>query len=376
MDLVCNLSIGENKESVLNIWIMSGLLLIQWISCIIATCHLIMLSRKTTATFKDFPTFTIVRPLHGNDYNTANNIYSTTTIEYPNYKNIFCFETAEDLALPSVYSCINYKNANRNKILIGYAAQFKNPKLANLAKSLPELDTDYVAFVDSNVLLKNNYLTSVLNIFSQTNAAVISAPPLAIEMKNLVACVEGAFLNTHQIRWQYVANFFGSTFAQGKNLILSTKFFKEIGGFEALDQVAEDAALTKLVRKNKQKMTLLYPTFTPLGPRKFADVWKRQLRWSKLRRITFCKEFLPEILLGILPFIISLYFCKFTLSTNLTLVCLFYAAEYYMALILSWPTSIGYILGCVIRDFLMPAIWCVSWFGKTIDWNGKIILVN
>jgi ceramide glucosyltransferase len=61
------------------------------------------------------------------------------------------------------------------------------------------------------------------------------------------------------------------------------------GGIRALaSEAAEDAASTKLVRKSGLRVRLVDRPFPqPLGYRAAAEVWRRQIRWARLRRDTF-----------------------------------------------------------------------------------------
>ena len=70
------------------------------------------------------------------------------------------------------------------------------------------------------------------------------------------------------------------------------------GGIAALGaEIAEDAASTKLVRRAGLSAHLVDAPFAqPLGPRRFRDVWARQLRWARLRRATFAPYFALELL--------------------------------------------------------------------------------
>ena len=69
------------------------------------------------------------------------------------------------------------------------------------------------------------------------------------------------------------------------------------GGIEALGaEIAEDAAATKLIQKAGLSAHLVDAPFVqPLGPRRWREVWARQVRWARLRRATFPLHFAPEL---------------------------------------------------------------------------------
>src|SRR5436305_3815439 len=56
---------------------------------------------------------------------------------------------------------------------------------------------------------------------------------------------------------------------------------------------------TKLVRAEGLKVHLVdMPFEQPLGRRGAREVWARQLRWARLRRVSFPLLFFPEVLVG------------------------------------------------------------------------------
>ena len=64
---------------------------------------------------------------------------------------------------------------------------------------------------------------------------------------------------------------------------------EQAGGIEALAlDLAEDAAATKVVDAQGLRVRLVDAPFgQPLGHRRAADVWNRQVRWARLRRASF-----------------------------------------------------------------------------------------
>src|SRR5262249_58434890 len=106
---------------------------------------------------------------------------------------------------------------------------------------------------------------------------------------NLWAELECAFLNTHEARWQYVADSIGLGFAQGKSMLWRREILERAGGIEALGmELAGDAASTKLVRGTGLRVRLVDRPFQqPLGARTLTEGWNRQLRWARFRPASF-----------------------------------------------------------------------------------------
>src|SRR5262249_43698111 len=152
---------------------------------------------------------------------------------------------------------------------------------------------------DSNVLMPRDYIQRLLSTWIPGTGLVCS-PPAGSRPSNFWAELECGFLNTHEARWQYVADSIGLGFAQGKSMLWRRELLERGGGIEALGrELAEAAASTKLVRAMGLRVRLVDRPFEqPLGVRTASEVWNRQLRWARLRRASFKAFFVPEILTG------------------------------------------------------------------------------
>src|SRR5262249_61405946 len=138
------------------------------------------------------------------------------------------------------------------------------------------------------------------------DAGFVASPPIGSRPQGFWAEIECTFLNTYQARWQYIVDSFGNGFAQGKSMLWRREDLERAGRIAALgNEVAEDAAATKIVRAAGLKVRLVdWPFAQPLGRRSASEVWNRQLRWARLRRASFFVHFLPELLAGgIVPMI-------------------------------------------------------------------------
>ena len=95
--------------------------------------------------------------------------------------------------------------------------------------------TDVVAFVDSNVLLPRDYLKVMMACWDE-ETGMISVPAVGAAPGSFWAETECAILNTHQARWQLVADTCGMGFAQGKNLMFRKSVLDPLGGIAVLAQ--------------------------------------------------------------------------------------------------------------------------------------------
>jgi ceramide glucosyltransferase len=113
----------------------------------------------------------------------------------------------------------------------------------------------------------------------------------------------------------------------------------------------------------------------PLGYRTAAEVWRRQLRWARLRRDTFRFYFVPEIAAGGIP---PLAACAiFAASTEWPVAgaltafgAIWYGAEAALAYAAGWHLSWRSPFLWLLRDLLLPILWSASWLGNDFVWRG------
>ena len=152
----------------------------------------------------------------------------------------------------------------------------------------------------------------------------------------------------------------------------------QAGGLRALAQeTAEDAASTKVVRAAGKRVRLVdCPFGQPLGHRTAAEVWRRQLRWARLRRDSFVLCYAPEIFSGgLIP--IALSGVAATLAGVSPLGCMaafalfWYGSEAVLTYAARWPLSLSTPFAWILRDALLPLLYTAGWFGSGIVWRGN-----
>ncbi|MCA3555339.1 glycosyltransferase [Aestuariivirga sp.] len=327
---------------------------------------------RTATPPRQRPPTTLVRPLCGLEPFSGDTLRSTFAIRYPDYEILFCVEDAADPVIPLVRAELARHPGRNARLLIGVDAVGANPKLNNMAKGFRQSSHGHIVFVDSNVFTPPDYLDQLMQTM-ETGAGMVSAPPVGLLPEGFWAELECAFLNSYQARMQYAVDTLGLGFAQGKTL-----FFRRAdldnGGFALLaSEPAEDAAATKMMRARGQRIRLAGPFPQLVGPRSAAQVWKRQVRWARLRRASFPLLFAPEILAGSLPPLVILLIGLHLLGLSLPLpAAIFLAAWYIPELLLlrfaGWPRSFTAIL---LRDALLPLVFIVGCAGSRFEWHGK-----
>jgi ceramide glucosyltransferase len=323
----------------------------------------------------------ILRPVCGLEPRIEATLASSFGIDHPDYEVIFCVSAADDPVVPMVERLVRDHPEVPCRLLIGAGGHGRNPKLDNLLKGWDAASHDWVVISDSNVMIPPNYLDRLFARWSE-RCLVVCSPPVAVDLEGPAAELEAAFLNTFQARWQLAGDELGCGFTQGKTMLLRRSDLAPEGGLAALArEVAEDAAATKLARRLGRVVRVVdRPFFQPLGRRDFAGVWRRQLRWARLRRLSFPGVFCLELPAGGLwPALLAGALAVAGIvpwTAVMVLPVLWYGAEALLAHAFGWPLRARSPLFWIARDLLLPVLWSRAWMVKDYEWRGHPVDVR
>ncbi len=324
---------------------------------------------------------TIIRPVCGIENCIEQTLRSTFHLDHARYEVLICVASASDPVIPLVRRLIDEHPHVPARLLIGNARIGTNPKLNNMAKGWDAAAGDWILMADSNVLMPRDYIQRLLSAW-RADTGLVCSPPVGCAPQGLWAEMECAILNTYQARWQCFADSAGHGYAQGKTMLWRRDFLARAGGIKSLAaEVAEDAAATKLVRRAGLKVQLVTRPFEqPLGFRRARDVWRRQIRWARLRRSTFPVVFLPELFAGGL---FPLVACALVAAAAgwpvapavIAFGAVWYGAEAALAYVAGWHLAVRSPAIWLLRDLMLPLIWLTSWAGNSFDWRGNSMRV-
>ena len=322
------------------------------------------------------PPVTVLRPACGIENYVEETLASAFALDYQDYEIVSCVADERDPVIPLIRRLMDEHPHVPSRLLVGDDRISINPKLNNLVKGWHAAANDWIVMTDSNVLMPPDYLDRVLERW-QPDTGLVCSPPVGTRPEGLGADLECAFLNTYQARWQLIADAFGTAFAQGKTMFWRRDYLDEGGSIEALAaEPAEDAASTKLIRAAGRKVRLVVRPFPqPLGRRAVSDVWRRQMRWARLRRSSFPLVYAPEAVSGgffpLLGAAVLVAMGALPIGWFVGLVIAWYAAEMALARRYDWPMSARILGLMILRDILLFPLWVVGWTGNTFVWRGN-----
>ncbi|KQZ15584.1 ceramide glucosyltransferase [Mesorhizobium sp. Root554] len=325
----------------------------------------------------DAPPVSIVIPSRGMESFTQETLERAFSLDWPDYELIFCIAHADDPVAPVIERVMARFPLVPARLLVGDDRFSGNPKLNNCVKGWKTARHEWVILADSNVLMPRDYVQQMMAAW-HADTGLVCSTPIGSRPDGFWAEVECAFLNTLQARWQYTGAAIGYGFAQGKSMLWNKPMLDANGGIHALAaEIAEDAAATKLVNGLGLQVRLVSSPFEqPLGRRTLPEIWSRQIRWARLRRVTFPLFFAPEILIGAaVPLLLALC-AAWSLGLSIPVVAMvvlaaIYLPEYALALAKGWQASPRLLAAMLVRDAILPAVWLRGWLGGAVNWRGN-----
>lgn len=329
----------------------------------------------------DLPPVSIIRPVCGVDPFDDVTLRSTFHLSHPDVEIVFCSARGTDDAVPLVRRLIAEHPHVQARLLVGDERSTANPKLNNVIKGWDDARASWIIIADSNVLMPADYVAQLFSAM-RADVGLVCSPPVGSRPCGFWAEVECAFLNTYQARWQLAADACGFGFAQGKSMLWPKPVLDAAGGIRALGvEIAEDAAATKIVRKQGRRVKLVDRPFEqPLGKRNRTQVIDRQVRWARLRRATFQVWYVPEGLTGSLPALAASFIAAPLAGLEgaeamLLFALVWYGAELALAKTAGWHVSKLSPLAWLARDVALPVVWLKGWTGDGFTWRGNDMTV-
>lgn len=329
----------------------------------------------------DLPPVTLVRPVCGLENFIEECVETSFRLTYPDLELIFCVDDETDPIVPVIRRLISAYPAVDAKLLVGQDSVGNNPKLNNIVKGWNAARADLVIMSDSNALLPPDYVEALLPRWSG-KVGVVSTATIVTRPEGFAAELECAFMNTFQARWVLAADALGRGYALGKTLMWRRSVLEPLGGLPALAlEAAEDIASTVVLRGTGLAPRLaIRPVEQPIGRRSLATVWRRQLRWARLRRAGLTATYLPEAISGaLIPLLVA---AGLAVGGQLAwpLVAAFaiawYGLEAFVSLAGRWPLSWLSPLSWLARDLLIPVLWVGGWIGNSFEWRGNVMSVK
>jgi ceramide glucosyltransferase len=328
-----------------------------------------------------FPSVSVLRPLSGAEDNTEANLRSLFGQAYPSFEVLVSAHDESDPAVGIARRVMAAYRSVPSRLIIAGPSPLPNAKVWSLRALMPEARNEIVVMTDSDIALEPDCLTTLVSELEQPGVALVTCPYRAVAGPRFWPRIEALGLNTEFLSGMLTQRMLnGMDFAIGCTVATRKSALDRIGGLAYLQRyLAEDFMMGNLLHAQGEKVILSRSVIGHyIGNGRFLDNWKHRLRWARSTRRSRRTGYAGEIFTK--PVTISVLFC---LADPARLWPALLAALAFRAA-LAWVTARVILKDPLMRRqwWLLPVedvssfvVWTLGFFGKTILWRGRKLVV-
>lgn len=329
------------------------------------------------------PPISILKPLWGLETNLEQNLTSFINQNYPHYQIIFCVRDKDDPVIILVEKLIVQYFSRDLKLIVNDRVIGYNYKVSNLANGFQYCDHDLILIADSDIRVKEDYLTTIVQPLQNNKVGVVTCLYQSFA-DNYIGIIESLGVACNFIPNVLIARQLeGINFAFGSSILIRKKVLEEIGNFERIaNSLADDFLLGNLPTKlGYQTVLVNYVVNHQIEKESFNNYLQRQIRWFRCIKIERFKGYLGMIFtFGIVNSVLFSIVNYFNFLSLLLLLITF-----LLKLILSYNLGFKYLKNITIKnnlglifmvDFLQFYIWLIALFGNKIKWKNSHFTLN
>ncbi|MBX5453143.1 MAG: bacteriohopanetetrol glucosamine biosynthesis glycosyltransferase HpnI [Acidobacteriia bacterium] len=340
------------------------------------------LLRSPAAQEAAWPPVSVLKPLHDDEPLLEQALSSFCTQDYPCFQLVCGVQDPKDPAALVVERLQHRFPAQDITLVVNPARHGTNGKVSNLINMLSSARYDYLVISDADIHAPPDYLRKVITALRAPGVELVTTLYGALPANPSLAARLGAlhivcgFLPSALIGRQL-----GREDCFGATMALRRETLQAVGGFEVLaDRLADDAVLGRLIRAKGGHVALAASLpATTVSEARIAALLRHELRWARTIRSLAPFGFLFSILQYPIVWAMIALISKAALPNVLLLLCVWLARSYLAKdeLRLLAQRSLPLIsLLLPLREALSFAIVIASWFGNTVDWRGRSIIVD
>jgi ceramide glucosyltransferase len=341
--------------------------------------------RERAKVLPDFtPPVSLLKPVHGLDFDSYENFLSFCQQDYPDYEILFCVNEMSDPVVPVIQRVIA-EHPERRICIFSNAPQIgSNRKVSNLALLARKARYEVLVQSDGDVRVGPRYLREVVAPFADSLVGVTSCFYRSIAERNLWAELEAVGATSDFFAGALIADWKeGVTFALGASVTITGSWLKSIGGYEALaNLLADDYEIGNRVHKAGAKVLLSRePVWTTYPAQTLKTFWKHQLRWA--RTVRFCRpiSFLGLVFTHGLPWAVM----AAMVSPNSFIAFAYVLAYLVLRYLMAWVVGVWGVGDTVLRQkmWLIPlrdaihfAVWLLSFASNRVTWGNSEFMLR
>ena len=332
----------------------------------------------------DWPPVSILKPVHGLEKNQRENLRSACLQDYPEFQVVFSVQDTDDPAIPLLYEIQNEFGPGRVTVAVENIRAGTNGKINNMVGGLRHARFDTLVISDSDVLLKPDYLKTIVAPLSDPGVGCVCTLYKAAGAQTWYEKMELLTLNADfmtNVLFAYVSG--ASKFCLGASAAVHRSTLEQIGGLEALsDYLVEDYEMGRRIWMLGKKIEIV-PCFvdTIVDLKSASQWWNHQVYWDQNTRAARPVAFFATALIRSVPF--ALLYALARIGDPLGLRVLIGACALRLvsaAVILHWGLrdregvrSLGLLL---FRDIASLVTWLLAFTKRTTIWRGASFILT
>ncbi|NLP62951.1 glycosyltransferase [Paraburkholderia sacchari] len=252
-----------------------------------------------------FPAVTIVKPLHGDEWQLEAHLASFFEQDYPGpVQYLFGVEDACDAALAAVESLRTRYPGAHVTVVADARLYGPNRKIANLVNMLEKAEHEVLCFADSDVCVEPNYLRHIVGTLQQPGVGLVTTVYRGRPAPGFWPRLAAALTNYHFLPGVVTGLALGRARpCFGQSIAMTREMLERIGGLaQFAHHLAEDHAVGQAVRR--AGATVAIPPIVvehACAENTFSKVFAHELRWSRTIRAADRSGHLGAVLMHPLP---------------------------------------------------------------------------
>lgn len=331
------------------------------------------------------PQVSLLKPVHGTDFGSAENFASFCMQNYPSYEILFAANEETDPALQIVRALIADYPERKIRILTGAPFLGENRKVNNLALMAREASHEILVITDGDVRVGPDYLRNVVAPFADSKTGAVTSLYRGVVQPNAFADIEALGAATDFAAGVLVAERKeGLNFALGASIVTTKSWIQRIGGLEPIAQLLADdyelgrrvAAAGGEVLLSREVVATMYPVQT------LRAFWDHQLRWARTVRLCRPIAYIGLIFTHGLPWAVLAALLAQTATT--AAVCI--GAYLLLRLAMAFAVGVGVLQDQTVRRrwWLIPLrdavhfiVWLASFASNRVTWgDAQFVMKN
>ena len=328
---------------------------------------------------RDFtPPVSVLKPVQGLDLDAYENYSSFCRQNYPQYEIVFGVSSEQDPAVPEIRKLIADFPQIPIRLVVVREGHGSNDKVSKLCGLAPAARYELLIVSDGDIRVGPDYLRTVVAPFRGAQVGAVTSLYAGIPSRSLWSKLEAVNLSTDFMPSVLLARQVeGVRFALGATMAVRRKALEEIGGFEALaDVAADDHYLGRQIAAHGHQVELVDGTVkTMCSVKNRGEFFDHHLHWVVMgRQARPAGYFGYGFTLG-LPWTIL----AVLLAPTWVVACGYVAAYLILRAGVAWTVGVRGLHDPLVKRqvWLVPlwdafafVFWLTSHFSNRIRWRG------